>query len=65
MTTLTLTFTGPAPDARKALGALLQRFRAAYFVERSTLEYAVTADDATAAELARQPSWQAQADRPR
>lgn len=57
MTTLTLTFNGPTPDARRALGALLQRFRSAYFVERSSLEYAVTADEATAAELARQPQW--------
>lgn len=57
MTTLTLTFNGPTPDARRALGALLQRFRSAYFVERSSLEYAVTADEVTAAELARQPQW--------
>ncbi len=57
MTTLTLTFQGQPGDARKALGGLLQRFRSAYFVERSASEYAVTADEATAAELARQPQW--------
>ncbi len=57
MTTLTLTFNGPANQARQALGGLLQRYRSAYFVERSSNEYAVTADDATAAELARQPQW--------
>lgn len=57
MTTLTLTFTGPSSQARSALGSLLQRYRSAYFVERSSHEYAVTADDATAAELARQPLW--------
>lgn len=61
MSTLTLTFTGPTPDARRALVGLLQRFRSAYFVERSSLEYAVTADEATAAELARQPQWSARA----
>lgn len=59
MTTLTLTFTGPATEARRALGGLLQRFRSAYFVERSSHEFAVTADEATAAELARQPQWAA------
>lgn len=57
MTTLTLTFQGLPGDARKALGGLLQRYRSAYFVERSSHEYAVTADEATAAELARQPLW--------
>ncbi len=57
MTTLTLTFNGPATQARQALGGLLQRYRSAYFVERSSNEYAVTADDVTAAELARQPLW--------
>jgi hypothetical protein len=59
MTTLTLIFNGPSSQARQALGGLLQRYRSAYFVERSSLEYAVTADDATAAELARQPQWSA------
>lgn len=59
MSTLTLTFTGPTPEARRALVALLQRFRQAYFVERSSHEYAVTADEATAAELSRQPQWSA------
>jgi hypothetical protein len=57
MTTLTLTFNGPPSQARRALGGLLQRFRSAYFVERSTSEFAVTADDITAAELAKQPQW--------
>jgi hypothetical protein len=57
--TLTLTFTGPSNQARKALGGLLQRYRSAYFVERSSNEYAVTADELTAAELARQPLWSA------
>jgi hypothetical protein len=57
MTTLTLTFNGPASQARQALGGLLQRYRSAYFVERSSNEYAVTADEVTAAELARQPQW--------
>lgn len=57
MTTLTLTFNGPPSQARRALGGLLQRYRSAYFVERSSNEYAVTADEATAAELARQPLW--------
>lgn len=60
MTTLTLTFNGRPGDARKALGGLLQRYRSAYFVERSSNEYAVTADEATAAELARQPQWSTQ-----
>ena len=60
MTTLTLTFNGPSNQARKALGGLLQRYRSAYFVERSSNEYAVTADEGTAAELARQPLWSAQ-----
>lgn len=60
MTTLTLTFTGPTSQARSALVGLLQRFRSAYFEERSGHEYAVTADEATAAELARQPQWSAQ-----
>lgn len=59
MTTLTLTFNGPANQARQALGGLLQRFRSAYFVERSSNEYAVTADEVTAAEIARQPQWSA------
>lgn len=59
MTTLTLTFNGHPGEARKALGSLLQRYRSAYFVERSSHEYAVTADEATAAELARQPLWSA------
>jgi hypothetical protein len=59
MTTLTLTFNGPASQARQALGGLLQRYRSAYFVERSSNEYAVTADDVTAAELATQPLWSA------
>jgi len=62
MTTLTLTFQGLPGDARKALGSLLQRYRSAYFVERSSHEYAVTADEATAAELARQPEWSARPD---
>lgn len=57
MTTLTLTFNGPPSQARQALGGLLQRYRSAYFVERSSNEYAVTADAETAAELARQPLW--------
>ena len=57
MTTLTLTFNGPSNQARKALGGLLQRYRSAYFVERSSNEFAVTADEVTAAELARQPLW--------
>lgn len=68
MTTLTLTFNGPPSQARKALGGLLQRYRSAYFVECSSNEYAVTADDVTAAELARQPLWstrQTQAQAPR
>lgn len=60
MSTLTLTFTGPSSQARRALVGLLQRFRQAHFVERSSHEYAVTADEATAAELARQPQWRAQ-----
>lgn len=60
MTHLTLTFNGPATQARQALGGLLQRYRSAYFVERSSNEYAVTADDVTAAELARQPLWSSQ-----
>lgn len=59
MHTLILTFNGPATQARQALGGLLQRYRKAYFVERSSNEYAVTTDDATAAELAQQPSWSA------
>lgn len=49
MTTLTLVFNGPASQARQALGTLLRRYRSAYFVERSSNEYAVTADDVTAA----------------
>lgn len=57
MTTLTLIFNGPPTQARRALGGLLQRFRSAYFIERSSNEYAVTADELTAAELARQPMW--------
>ena len=61
MTTLTLTFNGPTSQVRQALGTLLQRYRSAYFVERSSHEYAVTADDATAAELARQPLWSTRA----
>lgn len=60
MTTLTLTFNGVPSEARRALGGLLQRYRSAYFVERSSNEYAVTADEATAAELARQPQWSSQ-----
>ncbi|KQW45469.1 MULTISPECIES: hypothetical protein [unclassified Roseateles] len=57
MTTLTLTFNGLPGEARRALGGLLRRYRSAYFVERSSNEFAVTADEATAAELARQPHW--------
>ena len=57
MTTLTLTFDGPPSQARKALGRLLERYRSAYFVERSSNEYAVTTDELTAAELAKQPLW--------
>ncbi len=59
MTQLTLTFHGTPGNARRALGDLLQRFRSAYFVERSSNEYLVTADDVTAAELARQADWSA------
>ena len=59
MTTLTLVYQGPSTQARAALGSLLQRFRSAYFVERSSTEFAVTADEATAQELAQQPSWTA------
>lgn len=59
MTQLTLTFHGTPGNARRALGELLQRFRSAYFVERSSNEYLVTADDVTAAELARQADWSA------
>ncbi|RTL42028.1 MAG: hypothetical protein EKK53_12790 [Burkholderiales bacterium] len=65
MSTLTLTFTGPSSQARRALVGLLQRFRQAYFVERSSHEYAVTADEATAAELARQPQWSVRPTMPR
>ncbi len=57
MTTLTLTFNGSPTQARRALGELLQRYRSAYFVERSSNEYLVTADERTAAELARQALW--------
>ena len=57
MTTLTLTFNGPSTQVRKALGGLLERYRSAYFVERSSNEFAVTTDEVTAAELARQPEW--------
>ena len=57
MTQLTLTFNGPPGHARRALGELLQRFRDAYFVERSSHEYLVTADDVTATELARLTEW--------
>lgn len=59
MTQLTLTFHGTPGNARRALGELLQRFRAAYFVERSSNEYLVTTDDVTAAELARLTEWSA------
>ena len=61
MTTLTLTFNGPSTQVRKALGGLLERYRSAYFVERSSNEFAVTTDETTAAELARQPQWSARA----
>ncbi len=57
MTTLTLTFTGTPGQARKALGELLLRYRSAYFVERNSHEYLVTADARTAAELAAQAQW--------
>ncbi len=57
MTTLTLTFNGAPRQARQALGELLLRFKSAYFVERSSTEFLVTADDATASELARQELW--------
>lgn len=57
MTTLTLTFTGTPGQARKALGELLLRYRCAYFVERSSHEYLVTADEHTASELATQAQW--------
>ncbi len=61
MTTLTLTFNGPATQVRKALGGLLERYRSAYFVERSSNEFSVTTDELTAAELARQPQWSTRA----
>lgn len=57
MTTLTLTFNGSERQARQALGELLQRFRSAYFVERSSTEYLVTTDEATASELRQQAQW--------
>lgn len=57
MTTLTLTFQGPASQARAALGGLLERYRTAYFVERTSTEFAVTTDEATAKELAQLPRW--------
>jgi len=57
MTTLTLIFNGPASQARAALAGLLQSYRSAYFIERSSTEYAVTADEATADELAHLPRW--------
>jgi len=57
MTTLTLTFTGAPGQARKALGELLLRYRSAYFVERASDEYLVTADERTAKELAAQAQW--------
>ena len=59
MTTLTLIFKGPATQARAALGGLLERYRSAYFVERSRTEYAVTTDEDTARELSRLPQWSA------
>ncbi len=57
MATLMLIFNGPPSQARASLAALLQNYRSAYFVERSSTEYAVTADDATADELAHLPRW--------
>ncbi|MGM9514770.1 hypothetical protein ACS5PK_11000 [Roseateles sp. DB2] len=57
MTTLTLTFNGAPSQARKALGELLLRYRSAYFIERSSHEYLVTADERTADELAAQAQW--------
>lgn len=57
MTTLTLTYNGTPGQARKALGELLLRYRSAYFVERSSDEYLVTADPQTAHELAAQAQW--------
>lgn len=57
MTTLTLTFTGTPGQARRALGELLLRYRSAYFVERSSHEYLVTADERTAHELSAQAQW--------
>lgn len=57
MTTLTLTFNGKPGQARKALGELLLRYRSAYFVERGSDEYLVTADEGTARELAAQAQW--------
>ena len=57
MTTLILSFNGPTSQARIALAGLLQRYRSAYFVERSSTEYLVTADEETAGELAQLPRW--------
>lgn len=59
MSTLILSFQGPAHLARSALVGLLQRYRSAYFEERSSTVYAVTADDAIAGELSRLPGWAA------
>jgi hypothetical protein len=63
MTTLTLTFQGPGHQARAALGSLLQRFRNAQFVERTSTQFAVTADDDTAKQLTQLPDWAAAPDR--
>jgi len=58
MTTLTLTYPR-SPRTRRARRwpNCLQRFRSAYFVERSNTEYLVTADGKTALELKRLPEW--------
>ena len=60
MSKLTLTFLGPESRARAALVGLLHRFPGAYFVEKDTCRYEVTAEDAVAREIAGLEGWQAQ-----
>ncbi len=57
MKTFRLSYTGPAPQVRRQLVALLQRFPTARFVEKSDGEFEVTADAAVEADLRALADW--------
>ncbi|MEP7301575.1 MAG: hypothetical protein ABI699_08590 [Caldimonas sp.] len=58
MTTSTLRFVGPTPQARIKLAQLLREFPQVSFQERAATEYEVSAaDEAILKELGSTPGW--------